>query len=101
MHVVSQGEGYQCELFLFILIQVLYLVGVLLMTFDLLTSGHSQGNGFPPVYISKVLSATISDYVPAAILNVLSEPTLGTDRKHFLLTNVERYFICRVRCTLR
>ena len=43
---LSQGGGYHCELFLFILVQVLYLVGVLLMTFDLLTCGQSQGSGF-------------------------------------------------------
>ena len=47
-----QGANYHCEPF--ISIQILYLVGVLLMTFDLLTCGHSQGNGCPPVYISKV-----------------------------------------------
>ena len=50
LHVVSQGEGYHCELFLFILVQVLYLVGVLLMTFDLRTCAQSQqGSGFLPV----------------------------------------------------
>ena len=49
LHVVSQGEGYHCELFLFILVQVLYLVGVLLMTFDLTTCAQSQqGSGFLP-----------------------------------------------------
>ena len=35
---------------LFILVQVLYLVGLLLMTFDLTTCGQSQqGSGFLPV----------------------------------------------------
>ena len=33
--------------------QVLYLVGILLMTFDLLTCGHSkEGNDCPSAYIS-------------------------------------------------
>ena len=33
--------------------QVLYLVGILLMTFDLLTCGHSkEGNDFSSAYIS-------------------------------------------------
>ena len=45
------GGKYHCELLLFfILIQVLYLVGVLLMTFDLLTCAYSQGSGFLLVY---------------------------------------------------
>ena len=46
---IAQGAHHDCESF--ILIQMLYLVGVLLMTFDLLTCGRSQGNGFLPVYI--------------------------------------------------
>ena len=47
----NMGGKYHCEwLLFFILIQVLYLVGVLLMTFDLLTCAHSQGSGFLPVY---------------------------------------------------
>ena len=55
---IAQGAHHHCESF--ILIQILYIVGVLLMTFDLLTCGHSQGNGCSPGYISEVLSATIS-----------------------------------------
>ena len=38
----SLGAHHHCESF--ILIQILYLVGVLLMTFDLQTCGHSQGS---------------------------------------------------------
>ena len=55
---IPQGAHHHCESF--ILIQILYIVGVLLMTFDLLTCGHSQGNGCSPGYISEVLSATIT-----------------------------------------
>ena len=35
-----------------ILMQVLYLMGILLVTFDLLTCTHSQGN-CPPIYTRK------------------------------------------------
>ena len=58
---IAQGTYHHCGSF--ILIHILYLVGVLLMTFDLQTCGHSQANGFPPVYISKVLFATISEQI--------------------------------------
>ena len=56
---VSNWWCCEIELFLFILIQILYLVGVLLMTFDLLTCGQlQQGNHLK---ITEVLSAATSE----------------------------------------
>ena len=52
-----------------ILMQVLYLVGILLMTFDLLTCGHSkEGNAQKEIYVS-YYSGTSLKWTPLGAKN--------------------------------